>query len=80
MMSDDWDDDWATDVEEEDTFPCPYCGHDIYDDAVQCPHCRNYIESDRIPNSRSRSWMQVVKITAVVLLIIFLVQLLILLW
>ena len=39
-----WDDEEPDD--DEDTIPCPYCGHPIFDDTPRCPHCENYL-SDR---------------------------------
>ena len=40
--------------EEEDTVPCPYCRHDLYDDSVRCPHCGNYLSGEDAPGGHSR--------------------------
>jgi hypothetical protein len=66
--------------DDEETCPCPYCGRDIYDDAEQCPYCQNYIEDAALPAWRSTVWIRIVKITAVVLLIAILAQVVLLLW
>ncbi|MCA9071332.1 MAG: hypothetical protein KDA84_20530 [Planctomycetaceae bacterium] len=41
-----WDeeDDWRDPEHEVDTYPCPECGAEIYDDLELCPHCGYFIE------------------------------------
>jgi predicted nucleic acid-binding Zn ribbon protein len=36
-----------SDYDDRDTYPCPHCGKEIYDDAEQCPECGKYIIADR---------------------------------
>ena len=60
---DDLDDDDSDDA--DDTIPCPYCGKQIYEDAVRCPKCERYLtDEDRTTTSKPR-W---VVITAIIVL------------
>jgi predicted nucleic acid-binding Zn ribbon protein len=29
--------------EDSGTYPCPYCGKEVYEDAVRCPNCQRYV-------------------------------------
>ena len=56
--------------EEGDTFPCPECSAEVYDDAEQCPQCGYYLTSaERYRNPGLPRW---VYWTAVILLLLFL--------
>ena len=63
---DDWDegcdhgesDDWNDDGDEGDsTIPCPYCGHEMYEDSPRCPHCGQYISEEDAPPRRAPWWI-----------------------
>lgn len=59
---DDWADDnvedWDEDSDEE-TYPCPYCGADVYEDAERCPICERYLSDENAP-PQSRPWWIVI--------------------
>lgn len=61
-----WDDD---DGDSDPTMPCPYCGADIYDDAIYCPACDRYLSDEERTTTNQKPWIIV---TAVVLLAVFL--------
>ena len=52
MLDDDYDD-----PEDDATQECPYCGREVYDDAVQCPQCGNYLSKEDAPRSRMPLWI-----------------------
>ncbi len=67
-MPDRWDDNrWDDDIEDEEdleeyaddeqTYPCPECGREIYDDSERCPHCGHYISEEDSPPSRPAWWI-----------------------
>jgi hypothetical protein len=45
---DEADDDWDNDDEAE-TFACPACGADVYEDSQRCPACGEYISQNTSP-------------------------------
>ena len=50
-----WEDDWASDDEDEPTIPCPYCRREILEDSPRCPYCENYLSGeDAPPQPKSR--------------------------
>ena len=54
-----------SDDDSDDTIPCPYCGRQIYEDAVRCPRCeRSLSDEDRSTTSKPR-W---VIVTAIIVL------------
>lgn len=58
-MSDDaWQDD-AEGADDDTTAPCPYCGREIYDDAIRCPHCGNYLSAEDQVSPRKPRWIVV---------------------
>ena len=65
-----WDADEDADLGDDsddgdDTIPCPYCGRQIYEDAVRCPRCERYLsDEDRTTTSKPR-W---VIVTAIIVL------------
>jgi hypothetical protein len=73
-FEDEDDESWDADDEEgdddsddgdDDTIPCPYCGRQIYEDAVRCPKCERYLsDEDRTTTSKPR-W---VIVTAIIVL------------
>jgi predicted RNA-binding Zn-ribbon protein involved in translation (DUF1610 family) len=34
-----------TGQEDGDVYPCPYCGEEVYEDAIRCPHCQRYVSA-----------------------------------
>ena len=44
--------------ESEPIIPCPFCHHDIYEDAVRCPHCERYISDD--DRRKKKSWLIII--------------------
>ena len=72
MNDDRWDGEYDVDDSDEDTTACPYCGREIYDDAVQCPHCHMYIENNALPASGPAWRHRLYQITAVVLIVVLL--------
>jgi hypothetical protein len=82
MPTDEWDDeeDWAdddVDGDDEDSMPCPECGHEFAAMADKCPACGHWItEADqRITRSAMAKpvWLRV---TAAIVLVAFLFSLL----
>jgi hypothetical protein len=72
----DEDDDWETDEtsswdedEEDTTFPCPYCGASVYEDAEWCPHCDQYLSAEDGGTSRKPLWILVVALGLVAALV-----------
>ena len=55
IEEDPWDDEEPDD--DEDTIPCPYCGHPIFDDTPRCPHCENYLSEEEAAPSRQPWWI-----------------------
>ena len=43
-----------SDIDDDETMPCPNCGKAVYDQAEICPHCGCYISSEDAP--RQRHW------------------------
>lgn len=68
---DEGDDDepYEADGDDGSTGPCPYCGADIYDDAVRCPVCERYLSDEERTTTNQSTW---VVITALLLLAAFL--------
>jgi hypothetical protein len=56
------------DDEDDDTIPCPYCGHSIHEDSPRCPHCENYISEEDAP--ARKPWWLILGV-AVCLLIVY---------
>lgn len=57
-----WDDDDSppgddSDDGDEPTVPCPYCGHDILEDAPRCPSCERYLSLEDSPAPRKPLWV-----------------------
>ncbi len=75
MTADDWDDEYEDDESDLDegssTLRCPSCRHVVYYDAEQCPHCGQYILDEDLPSSSSAAWTSIWRVTAVVLLLLF---------
>lgn len=45
-------------IDESDTFPCPECGEDIYEDTPSCPYCGQYVTfPTRSWSGRSAAWI-----------------------
>lgn len=66
-LSDDDDDEprYDDDGDDDPTMPCPYCGADLYDDAVRCPTCERYLSDEERTATDQKSW---VVATALILL------------
>ena len=69
----DEDDDWETDETspwdedaEDTTFPCPYCGASIYEDAECCPHCNQYLSAEDAVTNRKPLWVLAVAFALVI--------------
>lgn len=45
-----WDED-----SDDDTYPCPYCGAAVYEDAEWCPSCEKYLSDEDAP-PRGKPW------------------------
>ncbi len=55
-----------------DTFPCPYCGEEIYEDAEICPYCGSYIiEQERSPKPTWIVWTALCVLVAFLLVFVF---------
>ena len=56
-----WDDDSPSgddsDDGDEPTVPCPYCGHEILEDAPRCPACERYLSLEDSPAPRKPLWV-----------------------
>jgi len=72
----DWDDeydaeegDFGDPSDDEPTVACPYCGHEIHEDAYRCSSCENYLSKEDSPPAR-KSWFIIVG-TIVTLLIVY---------
>ncbi len=57
MARGDWDDDpddegedWTSDDDEAETFACPACGAEVYEESQRCPSCGEYVVHD------TRAW------------------------
>jgi hypothetical protein len=70
---DDADDGWDNDTDIDDaddddsTVPCPFCGHEIFEDTPRCPACERYLSPEDFARPRRPLW---VIVTAVVCLLI----------
>jgi hypothetical protein len=60
------DEDWdetaeedASDDDEEETVPCPYCRRPILEDSPRCPHCESYISREDAPPGHKPLWFLV---------------------
>lgn len=43
--------------EESGTYPCPYCGKDVYEDAIRCPHCHRYVSREEARAHHPMQWV-----------------------
>ena len=57
------DADWNLDPS---VVKCPYCRHEVSEDAPRCPHCGSYISAEDAPYQRS--WWMVVGIIFLLIL------------
>jgi hypothetical protein len=63
----DWDEAPDDDESDDATLPCPFCGHEIYEDTPRCPACERYLSPEDFARRRRPLW---VTVTAVVCLLI----------
>jgi DNA-directed RNA polymerase subunit RPC12/RpoP len=35
------------DGEDSGAYPCPFCGKEVYEDAIRCPNCQRYVSKER---------------------------------
>jgi hypothetical protein len=56
------DDEYDEDIEADDeelTFPCPYCKHEIHEDSIRCPYCESYISKEDTLPTRKPWWIYI---------------------
>ena len=56
------------DGEESGTYPCPYCGKDVYEDAIRCPRCQRYVSPEDAKGRHPIQWVVLAVILALVAL------------
>jgi endogenous inhibitor of DNA gyrase (YacG/DUF329 family) len=44
-------------AEESGSYPCPFCGQDVYEDAVKCPHCGKYVSREDAKAHHPWQWV-----------------------
>ena len=59
------------DREPSGTYPCPYCGAEVYEEAIRCPHCQRYVS--RPAAHRPGRWIVLGVLLAIVALVVWLV-------
>ncbi len=52
--------------DESDTFTCPYCGQEVYEDAIRCPHCQRYVSKEDAKSHHPWYWVVLIVILAMV--------------
>ena len=55
----DSDQSYAEEDADTPTVPCPYCRHEIHEDAQRCPYCERYISAEDSPGQRRPWWVLV---------------------
>jgi hypothetical protein len=57
-FNDDFDDEPDGDADvDDDVMPCPYCGAEIYEDAVRCPECDEYLSDAERTTTAQPRWV-----------------------
>ena len=46
--------------EDEDTYPCPECGREVYDHADRCPHCDSNVSHRQLHRTGKPWWVYLV--------------------
>jgi hypothetical protein len=54
---DEWEEDFASDLEEEPTVPCPHCRRQIHEDAQRCPYCEQFISDEETAPGHKPWWI-----------------------
>ncbi len=62
--------------DDTDTYACPHCGAEVYDNAVQCPVCGDYITASESPLAGWPVWWLALGVAGVVAAVLVLVGLL----
>jgi predicted RNA-binding Zn-ribbon protein involved in translation (DUF1610 family) len=52
--------------DDTDTFACPHCGTEVYEDSVQCPVCGEYITSSGNPLAGWPAWWLLLGLVGVI--------------
>jgi endogenous inhibitor of DNA gyrase (YacG/DUF329 family) len=52
--------------DESGTFTCPYCGREVYEDAIRCPHCQRYVSKEDAKSRHPFYWVVLIVILALV--------------
>ena len=47
----------VTDGRESGTYRCPYCGKDVYEDAIRCPACGRYVSPEDAKGRHPIQWV-----------------------
>ena len=72
--ADDWDDSEASEEDDDQTVPCPYCKKAIHEDAERCPHCESYISQEDAPPHGKPMWFIIGAIAALVVVYMWIVK------
>ncbi len=54
------------DGQEAGTFPCPYCGEQVNEDAIRCPKCQRYVSAEDAKPHRARLVVAIILLLGIV--------------
>jgi hypothetical protein len=63
--------DVAAGGEESGTYPCPYCGKDVYEEALRCPHCQRYVSRAEAKARHPLQWVLLLVLLALGALLVW---------
>ena len=50
--------------QESGTYRCPYCGKEVYEDAIRCPSCHRYVSAEHAKGRHGLQWVVLAVILA----------------
>jgi endogenous inhibitor of DNA gyrase (YacG/DUF329 family) len=57
--------------QESGTYPCPYCGQEVYEEALRCPHCGRYVSREEAKARHPWQWVMLVVLLALGVLLVW---------
>jgi predicted RNA-binding Zn-ribbon protein involved in translation (DUF1610 family) len=63
------DEEWEPEEASADTFPCPHCGRDVYEQAERCPYCGQYISEEESSHRKAR-WIVIAAIATIAAIVL----------